>query len=387
MEHADFLSGTTAEAGLATGVSMIRKGFHKDSVVSEIRKFLPPATDFEEVYSICRARIKGKEKFSLAEQMYMTLEDLQFATPELVAAYRAERMNSRTPADLACGIGGQALFLAKRSDSVVAVERDRRKLAYAKKNAAAYGITNITFIEGDCLEPDIARKVAKKCDTFLCDPQRPLADKLDNMQPAVSDILSRYGNQLAYEYPPQTPPDVAQFDCEKEYLSVDGKLNRLTLYFGTLKRHDVSAVSLPNKEVLHSGMKSAGMQPASEALAYLYEADTAVTKAGLLPQLAARVPGALVLQGAPAKTTLLTFDKRFTNPFLRRFKVVATARNETSAIRRALKEAGIGTVVLRGSVDQHTYWEMRKQFESSQLPGKAHLFLFKNTALVCADDS
>ena len=66
-------------------------------------------------------------------------------------------------------------------------------------------------------------------------------------------------------------------------------------------------------------------------------------------------------------------------------EVIAAARNGVNEIRRALREAGIGTVVLRGSVEPEKYWEMRKQFENPQLPGKAHLFITNGEAMVCVE--
>ncbi|WP_269850008.1 hypothetical protein [Methanosarcina horonobensis] len=52
--------------------------------------------------------------------------------------------------------------------------------------------------------------------------------------------------------PHQMPPERIPFDCEKEYISLDGQLNRLTLYFGGLKQYDRLAVALPAGEGLVS---------------------------------------------------------------------------------------------------------------------------------------
>ncbi|WP_243684043.1 hypothetical protein [Methanosarcina barkeri] len=52
------------------------------------------------------------------------------------------------------------------------------------------------------------------------------------------------------------PPERIPFDCEKEYISLDGQLNRLTLYLGGLKQYDRMAVALPAGEGWFQNMGS-----------------------------------------------------------------------------------------------------------------------------------
>jgi len=90
------------------------------------------------------------------------------------------------------------------------------------------------------------------------------------------------------------PPGRIDFDCEREYLSVDGQLNRLTLYFGPLKRCERSAVVLKGDRhyMLESGVATPLVVPeVDEPRVYAFEPDPAVVKAGLLGELAGGLGG------------------------------------------------------------------------------------------------
>ena len=68
------------------------------------------------------------------------------------------------------------------------------------------------------------------------DPFRPPEEderQVSSLEPGIPNVLLAYKektNHFSFEVPPQIPPDRIPFDCEKEYISLDGQLNRLTLY-------------------------------------------------------------------------------------------------------------------------------------------------------------
>ncbi|MDO8627555.1 MAG: methyltransferase domain-containing protein, partial [Candidatus Diapherotrites archaeon] len=101
-------------------------------------------------YSLKDLRYKSKKKFSKAGQMSFSDEDsAEQSTPEVVANYRAKRIFCETVADLCCGIGTDAIALAKNCKKVYAVDKIPDVLEAAKKNAQAYGAKNIEFIQTD----------------------------------------------------------------------------------------------------------------------------------------------------------------------------------------------------------------------------------------------
>lgn len=198
---------------------------------------------------------RDKHTIKFTKPIYSNSEGLQLSTPETVAKYIARRLKTDIIADLGCGIGGQVIFFAKECRKVYAVERNPEKLEYAKQNCRLYGVDNVEFIPGDALSPEIKEKVSD-ADIIFSDPARPLSEKertLENLEPSIPEIIKIYSDitpDLAFHAPPQMPPERIVLDCEREYLSLNGQLNRLTLYSGSLKSCDRSAVVLPGCERL-----------------------------------------------------------------------------------------------------------------------------------------
>ena len=198
---------------------------------------------------------RDKRTIKFTKPIFSNKEGLQLSTPEIVAKYIAQRLKTDIIADLGCGIGGQVIFFARECRKVYAVERDPEKLEYAKENCRLYGVDNVEFILGDALSPEIKEKVSD-ADIIFSDPARPLSEKertLENLEPPITEIIKIYSDvtpDLAFHAPPQMPPERIVLDCEREYLSLNGQLNRLTLYLGSLKSCDRSAVVLPGGERL-----------------------------------------------------------------------------------------------------------------------------------------
>lgn len=354
---------------------------------------------------LARARVKGREKFKDAPKLFFNLSDLRFATPDSVADYRAKRLKCPIIVDLCAGVGMQSIAFARECDSVISVEIDSRKVEYARRNAAVYGLKNIEFICGDAVSNDVVEMITK-ADIVFCDPERLAAEnerRIENIA-IIKEILNKYSQltkNIAIEVPPQISPDKISFDCEKEYLSVDRKLNRLTLYFGMLKRYDVSAVSLPSEERIFKGEKKK-LEESENILKYLYDVDKAVLKAGLAEELAFKLEKDVFMlenrncfqhpKNTPIfaifkrtkKNLFLTSDSNISNVFLNEFLVLDNVASNDFEIIEALKKLNAKEIILRAEVPPEDYWAVRNKFEE-QLVGsfKVHLFLFEDCALVC----
>ncbi|MEK6899883.1 MAG: methyltransferase domain-containing protein, partial [Nanoarchaeota archaeon] len=229
---------------------------------------------------------KALSKHPKAEKLHYKDEDIRWATPEAAADYRAERLKCKVIADLGCGIGFQAFSFAKKCKKVYAVELNKEKITLAEKNAEILGLKNIEFIHGDILDEKVISKL-KDVEIVFCDPERLPEEKqrsVASIKPNIRQLLDKYSEiteKIAIEFPPQITE--IPFDCEKEYLSIDGQLNRLTLYFGGLQKCEKSVVVLPSGKKLCSS--TAVLEETDELGSYLYEADAAVVKAGLLAEL------------------------------------------------------------------------------------------------------
>ncbi|MBU2637451.1 MAG: methyltransferase domain-containing protein [Nanoarchaeota archaeon] len=354
------------EKAIAKAEVLLKQGIPKEKIAAALN--IP-----EEACEIAAARLRNEKiQKTSHKNLYMALNDLRFATNETAANYRAKRLKCDTIIEIGSGIGLQSIALAKTCKKVYAIEIDKRKHEYAVKNANLLGINNIEFIHGDALK--VINQI-KKADIVFCETEREAEEKersIKSIKPDIMKVIKEYGKiskDICIEVPPQIQE--VQLDCEREYLSVNHELNRLNLYFGKLKKCEISAVIAETGERLENEGKKL---KESKPLSYLYESDGAVKKAGI------EIP----LKGLFNCNEYLTSEKKLSSVF---FKAVFEIKAKCKGIRNifsALKKAGCGKVILRIKISPEKYWEERKKYES-ELEGKetCHLFSSKDEMLVC----
>ena len=310
-----------------------------------------------------------KKKFQ--KQINSDKESMRIATPELVASYRAKKLKCDSLAEIGAGIGGQTLSFAKECKKVIAVEIDEKKAEFLKTNLEENKITNVEIIIGDAIEN--ANKLSDS-QVIFCDPSRPHEEKvrsIETVSPSPNELLKNFPNKtLAIELPPQISPEKLDFKAQKEYLSVNYRLNRLTLYFSPKFKESVTVVSLPSGESLSSDMSSIELK--QEKLGnYIYELDTGIEKAGLQGQLAKKFP---VFLYKKSKYTILTSDTKVSSAFLKCFHVLAWAETLKEA-KDKLRLLKAGKAILHGRIPPDEYWVQRNQLENG-LAGKRNLHVF-----------
>jgi hypothetical protein len=298
-------------------------------------------------------RRRARAKFSRAEAMYFTREALEQASGEAIARYRAARYTGReTVADLGCGIGGDSLALAEHCQ-VTGLDQDTLRLAMAAENLAAYGRqARATWIQAD-----LARTGLPPAQGFFFDPARRSAGRrrfsvLDYQPPLarVRDWLAQAPAGGVKISPGVALDEIAGYDCEVEFISDRGDLKECALWFGPLRSAARRATRLDE-----SGTHSLLPDPAAEAappppgppLAYLYEPDPAVLRAGLVTTLAAQL-GARQLD---AEIAYLTADALRPTPWVKAYTVETSLPFQLKRLRERLRAMGVGrvTVKKRGS--------------------------------------
>lgn len=361
-----FKNAKETEKLIEKAEALLKQGIPKDRISAALS--IP-----EEIRGIAAARIRNeKAQKTSHKNLYMTLDDLRFATNEKAAKYRAKRLKCGKIIEIGSGIGLQSIEFAKTCKKVIAIEIDKRKHNYAMHNAEALGIKNIEFINADALKLN-----PPKADIVFCETERKAEEaerKAESIKPNIKKLLEIYRKitkDICIEVPPQMQ-DI-KFDCEREYISVNHELNRLNLYFGKLKKCRLSAAIAETGERLEDkGKKLKESRP----LSYLYEADGAVKKAGL----EAEIP----LSGIFNCGECLTSEKKLSSPF---FKAAFEIKAKCKGIRNIfseLKKADCRKVVLRIKISPEKYWEERKKYED-ELQGSetCHLFSSKDEMLVC----
>ncbi|MEW5543178.1 methyltransferase domain-containing protein, partial [Streptomyces cyaneofuscatus] len=120
-----------------------------------------------------RLRQRAVAKFGAGDayRMYFTPNGVEQATRTSVATHRAARfaaLGVRSVADLCCGIGGDAIALARAGIAVLAVDRDPLTAEVARANAEALGLADL--IEVRCA--DVTEIDTSPYDAVFVDPAR-----------------------------------------------------------------------------------------------------------------------------------------------------------------------------------------------------------------------
>lgn len=151
-----------------------------------------------------RLRQRAVAKFGAedAERMFFTPNGVEQSTRTTVATHRAQRLQERgvrSVADLCCGIGGDAIALARAGIRVLAVDRDPLTAAVARANADALGLADLIEVrEADVTEVDTATY-----DAVFVDPARRGGRGRIFDPEAYSPPLSwAIGTALAAPWPP-----------------------------------------------------------------------------------------------------------------------------------------------------------------------------------------
>jgi len=361
-------------------VRLIRKGYSRGKIISEMIEDTEIFTK-EKLFEIAKCRIKAKKKFGeLADKLFFDEEGLRYSTPPEVAEYRAKRLESEVIADVSCGVGIQAIYFAMVSERVIAVEKDPVRLELAKLNAESIGVENIDFIYGDATSKKIIDRI--KADIVFSDPARRPEEQirtLETLEPSPIKIYKIYRevtDKIAFEIPPQISKENITIDGEKEYTSLDFRLNRLALYTGALKSCEISAISLPSKERVTDNDERIDLDVREIPLRYIYEVDPTIVKANLLENLAGKIEfdGYLLMEGK--RRTLLTSKKEYDSSFFRCYNLLDFCKFDLSEIKDSLRDLDAGKVTLRLEIDPKRYWAFRKEIERG-LSGDRRVSLFR----------
>lgn len=337
---------------LAEAERLVATGMAALTALTRLRRVAsPPLAAAAWEQATLRRRADAGGKFARAAEMYFTRDALEQATGETIARYRAGRYAPFGPvADLACGIGGDALPLAA-AHLVLAVDRDPLRLAMLRENARVCGVAGRVLP----VRADLERFALPRVDALFCDPGRRNAEgrrvfSVADYQPSLAQIL-RWRTMIPALGVKVSPGIVreewpAPDRAEVEFISEGGALKEAALWFGPLQRAERRATLLPSGATLvGAGPISPG--PIAPPSRFLYEPDPAILRAGLVDRLAGQL-GAAQLDPDIA---YLTADNLTATPFARAYRVEETLPFSLKRLVSRLRErdAGEVTVKKRGS--------------------------------------
>ncbi|MGW1991108.1 THUMP-like domain-containing protein [Embleya sp. NPDC001921] len=299
-----------------------------------------------------RLRQRGRAKFGAdAARMYFTPNGLEQSTRTSVAEHRAARLVAAggidRAVDLCCGIGGDALALARAGIAVHAVDLDPLTCAVARANADALGLAHLLTVE--CA--DVTEVELGGYDAALIDPARRTARGRTFDPRAYSPPFS-FLTTLAARVPcgaakvaPGIPHEIVPEGMEAEWVSDRGDVKEAVLWWGRLARGGLRATVLPAGAALASG--PARRAPVGPVRRYLYEPDGAVIRAHLVAEVGELVDGNLVDE----TIAYLTSDKLVPTAFASVYEITDVLPFNLKRLKALLRERGVGnlTVKKRGS--------------------------------------
>jgi hypothetical protein len=335
-------------------------------------------------------RLAARAKFSRAMEMLFTRDGYEQASSETIARHRAARFGgARRVADLCCGIGGDLIALASRAEQVppaeqvLAVDRDAIHARLAVHNAGVYGVADrvracvadvrdISLTGLDAVFIDPARRGGspagpstgtrpgaragspagtRRFRTGLSEPPLDWCLSLAERVPAV-----------CVKAAPGLPAELIPAGWEAEFIADGRDLKEAVLWSPALATTPRRATILPAGDTLAA--EPAGPAepaeaghyepvPVGEPGEYLLDPNPAVTRAGLVEDLA-RGLGAWKIDPLIA---FLAVRQDVRTPFARTLRVIESAPWNEKRFARRLRDLGVGAADLRrrglaGDVDQ-----------------------------------
>src|SRR5215472_14128889 len=359
-------------------------------------------------------RLAARAKFSRAMKMLFTRGGYEQSSSETIARYRAGRFGAaRRVADLCCGIGGDLITLASARSRVIvlAVDRDEVHVRLALHNAVVYGVS---YRVATCVA-DVRDIRLAGIDAIFIDPARRAGSR--RFRAGMSEPPLGWCFDLAERVPavcvkaaPGLPAELVPPGWEAEFIADGRDLKEAVLWspalatapwspaLATAPRSPAPATAPGARSARPAGARRATILPAGDTLVahpgdpvpvgepgeYLLDPNPAVTRAGLVEDLA-RTLGAWKFD---PQIAFLAMDKEIETPFARTLRVIDSAPWNEKQLAARLRGLGVGAADIRrrglaGDVDQ-----IRRRLKLAG-PQRATVVLTrvadKPWGLICAD--
>jgi SAM-dependent methyltransferase len=335
----DSLPPYETAADVVRTVSDLRKAGHSPGLVAA-------------VLSQSRLRAKAQPKFGdFASRMLFTDAGLEQATRLRVAALHAGRFvgaGLARVADLGCGIGGDAMAMAAMELHVAAVDADEITATVASYNLAPFPDAEVVHADAETFDLtgfdaawfDPARRTAGHANTSRLTRPEDFSPSLDY----VYGLAERL--PIGVKLGPGHDRDLIPAGAEAQWVSVDGALVEMGLWFGSLARTGIrrSALLLTADGVAELTAPDDSADVAAGPIGeYLYEPDGAVIRARLIGDLARSLEGRMLSEGL----AYITADTVVPTPFATAFRVLEVLPSDEKKLRQVIQQRKIGTLEIK----------------------------------------
>ena len=307
------------------------------------------------VLSQAKLRRRARKKFGdFTDGMLFTEDGLEQASRLQAAALHAGRFRGAgisQVADLGCGLGAESMAMGAIDLNVRAFEIDEVTAALAVFNLGAFD--NVEVEQADITTLDLSQFEA-----LFFDPARRELDgkgeratrKFDPAQfsPNYNWVLEQARTKpTGIKLGPGHPHEAIAEDAEAQWLSIDGDLVELALWFGEVKRPKVArAATVVNSTGRHEIVSETFESEPADVLPlqqFIYEPDNAVVRSHLIADLAREVGASLVSR----EIAYLSSDREIDSPMMRGFKVIDEMSFDRKKLKAYLRERNIGTLEIK----------------------------------------
>lgn len=307
------------------------------------------------VLSQAKLRRRARKKFGdFTDGMLFTEDGLEQASRLQAAALHAGRFRGagiKQVADLGCGLGAESMAMGAIDLNVRAFEIDEVTAALAVFNLGAFD--NVEVEQADITTLDLSQFEA-----LFFDPARRELDgkgeratrKFDPEQfaPNFNWVLDQARTKpTGVKLGPGHPHEAIAQDAEAQWLSIDGDLVELALWFGDVKRPKVArAATVVNSTGRHEIVSETFESEPANVLAlkqFIYEPDNAIVRSHLIADLAHEVGASLISR----EIAYLSSDREIDSPMMRGFRVIDEMAFDRKKLKAYLRDRNIGTLEIK----------------------------------------
>ena len=335
-----------------------------------------------------RLRARAQDKFGeFAEGMLFTPDGLEQASRLEVAAAHAGRYASASLAtvyDLGCGIGSDAMAMSALGVTVQGIDADPLTAAMADINLRPWPDSRARTGRAEDFEPPIDPLHARA--GVWLDPARRtpgVADRtgrtrrvfrLDEISPSWDFVLSvaRDVPATGAKLSPSLPHDIPPLGTEAQWLSWQGPVLECTVWWGPLVKEAGRSARVLRKgsSPVEVDQRTCEEDPRSaqshhDIGRWLYEADRAVVRAGLIGTVTGAVDGAELEPGLG----YVTSDREVDLGHARRFEVLEAMPFSVKMLRAWLREHGITGLTIKKRGIRLDEDQLRRQLKIGRSAG------------------
>ena len=317
-------------------------------VVSGLRKQGLDAELVAQIVTQLRLRFRARAKFGeFASQMLFTEAGLEQSSRLAVAAHHAARFRNHGIAsvtDLGCGIGTDSLAFASVGLSVTAVEKDPETAALAAYNLAAFENVRVEIADAESFEAN--------SEALWFDPaRRNLETKTESRQllgpddfsPNLDFVFAKVQQKpTGVKLGPAFPHELIPEGCEAQWVSHQGDLVELTLWFGKLATPGRSALMLGATSHKFNA-DEVELAAVDELSTYLFEPDPSLIRSGLMGNLANQ----LGLWSISPGIAYLSGSELISSPWLKTYEVLEVLPLDEKRLAAWCRENDIGVVEIK----------------------------------------